>query len=168
MGREEYDEKVVGTPLLDEVAWFPNHTLEDIQAHYQKGFTENADKLELMEGAKELLSNLKEFKVGLVTNTPQRQMEIMIDALGIKEYFDLLVGSSSKRASKPAPDMILYALEQLGVKTEEAIFVGDTKYDQIAAQGAGVIAVGFKRDADYRINALNELPKLIEKIKNAD
>ena len=48
------------------------------------------------------------------------------------------VTASDVSASKPNPDIILAALEKAGVSPDEAIMIGDTKYDVMAAHRAGV------------------------------
>ena len=52
--------------------------------------------------------------------------------------FDVLVDSKSIRHWKPSPIPIYYAIEKLGVSTDEVVFIGDTIVDLLAAKQAGV------------------------------
>lgn len=45
-------------------------------------------------------------------------------------------------AAKPSPDMLLQLLEELGVRAEEALMIGDTVHDLQMASNAGVSGVG--------------------------
>jgi phosphoglycolate phosphatase-like HAD superfamily hydrolase len=46
--------------------------------------------------------------------------------------------------SKPDPDIVVAALKVAGVKPSEAIMLGDTPYDVIAATEAGIQIVAFE------------------------
>jgi HAD superfamily hydrolase (TIGR01549 family) len=55
---------------------------------------------------------------------------------------------------KPAPDMLLYAMQMLGVtQPVECIYIGDSDADMLAAKAAGMYAMGFSggshRASDY-------------------
>jgi HAD superfamily hydrolase (TIGR01509 family) len=45
-------------------------------------------------------------------------------------------------APKPAPDGVLFALDQLGVQAADAMFIGDMANDVAAGHAAGVLTVG--------------------------
>lgn len=51
---------------------------------------------------------------------------------------DLAVGGGDTRPLKPAPDSVLYAIEQLGVTPDEVWYVGDSTIDVVTARNAGV------------------------------
>ena len=57
--------------------------------------------------------------------------------------------------------MLLYALKKLKIKPEEAVMVGDTRYDMEAGRNAGCLAIGFRTDGDKRIENLKELLEII-------
>ena len=62
-------------------------------------------------------------------------------ALGCDDVLTAVVSSSTVEASKPAPDIVVAALEAAGVPAERAVLVGDTVYDVRAARAAGVACV---------------------------
>jgi phosphoglycolate phosphatase-like HAD superfamily hydrolase len=45
-------------------------------------------------------------------------------------------------ATKPAPDIFAAAVSKAGVRPQEALVIGDTPYDVLAANRAGVQAIG--------------------------
>ena len=51
---------------------------------------------------------------------------------------DVAVGGDGTRPLKPAPDNLLYAMEQMGVAPEAVWYVGDSVQDVITAHAAGV------------------------------
>jgi phosphoglycolate phosphatase-like HAD superfamily hydrolase len=52
------------------------------------------------------------------------------------DIFDVLIESKSIGVSKPSPIPLYYACSRLKIKTNEAIFVGDTLVDLLAAKNA--------------------------------
>ena len=61
--------------------------------------------------------------------------------LGIDDVVHAVVNSGDVEQSKPAPDIVLAALEAAGVAADRAVMVGDTVYDVRAARAAGVRAI---------------------------
>ncbi len=60
------------------------------------------------------------------------------------------------RRGKPAPDMVLLALETLGIPAEESLVIGDTVYDIEMGQRACADTCG----VTYGNNSANELRSL--------
>ena len=58
--------------------------------------------------------------------------------LGIEDYFDLVITCDDVKAHKPDPLPLIIALEKLGAEREEAIMIGDTRFDIGCANNAGV------------------------------
>ena len=63
--------------------------------------------------------------------------------LQIEDLIDGQITSEDANSSKPAPDIFNAALAKLGVSRNEAIVVGDTRFDVEAAKKAGLAAIGF-------------------------
>lgn len=118
------------------------------------------------EGVRELVALLRErgLKTGVVTNNHRRAMRCIVDKLGLR--FDLLL-SREDGVAKPAPDLLLLALDRLAVASEEALFVGDGRYDRAASAAAGIRYVHLdheRTDAQdgWTIHTLPELWPLVE------
>jgi phosphoglycolate phosphatase len=79
--------------------------------------------------------------LGLVTNKPQRFIETILDHLGMSSLFGAVIGGDAGVAKKPAPDMLLAAMQQLGVEPWNTVMVGDSTSDVEAARAAGVPSV---------------------------
>ena len=62
--------------------------------------------------------------------------------IGCDDVVAAVVDSGDVERSKPAPDIVLAALEAVGVEPRDAVMLGDTVYDVRAAAAAGVACVG--------------------------
>lgn len=94
---------------------------------------------------KELIKDLYKHgvKLGIASSSSEKQIEEVTKALGIKKYFDKFVSGASLERSKPAPDVFLKALKELGVKASESIVIEDSMNGVIAANEAGIPCIGF-------------------------
>ncbi|KZE63964.1 L-2-haloalkanoic acid dehalogenase [Fictibacillus phosphorivorans] len=154
--------------LADELAvrrMPPGELLEDYLTHFKHHCTPFPNLVNMLDELKK-----KGLRLGLVTNGYGVFQNDTIKALEIKEYFDTILISEMEGLSKPDPLLFERAAERLNVKTEECMFVGDhPKNDVEAAKNTGMLAVwktspywDEAEAADYRINDLEELKKIIE------
>lgn len=93
----------------------------------------------LRAGIEDLLSALHEQHVytALITNNHRESTAIVLSKHRLS--FDLVLTREDGRP-KPAPDLLLKALEHFALEKHQAIFVGDSWADQQAAQQAGLRA----------------------------
>ncbi len=107
-------------------------------------------------------------KLAVVTNKMAALTEPQIREIGMAEYFDLIISGDTAANPKPAPDPVLLCLAQLKVDASQALFVGDSETDVLAAQAASVAVVcvrdGYNHgqdvtqlDADGVIDTFEEL-----------
>jgi histidinol-phosphate aminotransferase len=84
------------------------------------------------------------YTLAIFTGRPKAEAKMALEASGTASYFDLVVAMEDlpEEKSKPEPDGILLSLKQLGFAPEQAYYFGDSGDDMIAAQAAGVKAVG--------------------------
>ncbi len=82
----------------------------------------------------------KGLKLGLVSNGFKQDLQHVLGELGLKKWFDVVVCIDSCNCAKPAKEIFLYALNKLGVKPCEALFVGDS----VVHDYEGAINVGIK------------------------
>jgi len=74
--------------------------------------------------------------LALVTNNLHSTADRIIRELGLRNRFSAIVGFDDVLQSKPSPDGVLRALYQLGVLPREAILIGDSDSDRLAANAA--------------------------------
>lgn len=161
--REQFMGKVWGGPIERDAEKFFGRPIDEVKKYYFDNFDEFKKNLKLFPNAKNVLKELKEkdFKIGLVTNTPKKQVHKLLDYLDLREYFDAIVGGDEVKNGKPAPDIILEACKRLDVGPSEAVIVGDTAIDIFSCRKAGCASIGFRVDGDKRINDLKELIELV-------
>ncbi|MHA1616241.1 MAG: HAD family hydrolase [Candidatus Njordarchaeales archaeon] len=134
-----------------------------------------------------VLRSLREMglKLGIISNAPSPFPRKILQRHGLLEYFDAVIISCEVGYRKPHPKIFELALEELGVKSEEAIFVGDVlEIDIHGAQKLGMITVlmrygdpDWKRrvhylkeiipydgDPDYEIENLGELLDIVKQL----
>ena len=124
---------------------------DDIRTAEKALYLAFIEEVEPMEGARELISDLKErgHSVILASSAKANEVDHYLDKLDARELADGWTTSADVEATKPQPDLVQAALEKGG--DTEAVMVGDTTWDIEAAKRAGVetIAVrtgGFGRE----------------------
>ncbi|MBC7233560.1 MAG: HAD family hydrolase [Chloroflexi bacterium] len=94
-------------------------------------------------GVVPLLKRLRQagYRLGIVTSRPHRSVEITPAAMELASLVDLLVARDDTVEGKPHPEPVLYALNQLALAPEQAVYVGDAHYDIEAGQRAGCLTI---------------------------
>lgn len=91
------------------------------------------------EGIEALLDDIEQARLlwGVATNKPLRYAEPIMQGLNLAERSAVLVCPDHVERSKPAPDMLLLACQQMGVNPEAVLFVGDDARDIESGRAAG-------------------------------
>lgn len=97
-------------------------------------------KVELLPGVSELVERLADhFQLAIVSNTTElgsKDLIALLDRVGISQYFNYCLATSEFKIHKPNPEPILHTLEKLQVAPQEALYVGDSELDFLAARNA--------------------------------
>lgn len=138
----------------------PEELIKQAIPVYKKYYLDNAlIETRLYEHVHESLEYIKgqmgNKKIALVTNKPEDIAEKILEGLGVKEYFDLLLGPESVKRMKPDPEGIIKVLNELGIAVEKAIMVGDSHTDIEAGRSAGTVTCG----VTYGLGDTDELIK---------
>lgn len=138
-------------------------TPAELDRFYIEHFPRYAEHVWVNPEARGLLEHLGESGLGraVVTNTVSPLAATLLEAARLTDCFESVACADLVARSKPAPDLVLYALERLRVGAGEALMVGDSRYDRGAAGAAGVRFVGLGLDGDARIERLSELTGLL-------
>jgi len=83
------------------------------------------------------------YRTGLLSNGPAGLCR-RLEQLGIADGFDVIVVSGCEGLMKPDPAIYALALERLGVRAEEAIFLDDFQRNIAAARQVGLHALSFR------------------------
>jgi 2-phosphoglycolate phosphatase len=149
---------------------FPHYTAEQINAfieEYRRLYPARKHAAtKLYPGVADALSRLPG-KKGTATTKGTPTTRVVLELFGLLPFFDHVQGTDGFPA-KPNPDVILKALEALGARPEDCLFVGDSTADMEAARRAGVrscavtYGYGAREDLarwapDYWVDDLGEL-----------
>ncbi|MCX4851550.1 HAD-IA family hydrolase [Streptomyces sp. NBC_00893] len=101
-----------------------------------------AHKVKVFEGVAETVRELRErgVRMAVATGKSGPRARSLLDQLGLLTLFDVVIGSDEVARAKPAPDIVLRALEVLCVEPHEAVMIGDAATDIQSAHGASVAA----------------------------
>ena len=129
---------------------------------------EEKDKIQFFNDTLETLKILKNrnLYLGIVTDTAQ-PLHVKINKLergGVGDLWDAITPSSEVGVQKPDPKIYQLALQQLGITSDQAIFVGHKTTELEGARNVGMKTVAFNYDAgakaDFYIEEFSELAKL--------
>ena len=111
---------------------------DEVRERQGELFGSMIDEVVAIEGATELIRELKDrgSTVVLASSGDAEDVERFIDLLEIRELVDGWTTSDDVDSTKPDPDLIEVALEKAG--GGGAVMVGDTTWDLIAAERAGI------------------------------
>lgn len=98
---------------------------------------------ELYPGVLECLEVLatRDLMLAVVTNKPARFIPEILEGFGMAQYFQILVGGDTCERQKPAADQLELAMQQAQVTPKQALMIGDSSNDILAAKAAGVANV---------------------------
>ena len=134
-------------------------TLASRKNGYYISNIENLTPNDMLPGALVSINRLKEAGKLIAIGSSSKNTLLILEKLGIKEYFDAIVDGNQIKNSKPDPEVFLLGAEKMNVKPEECLVVEDAASGVEAGKSAGmkVLGVGSAKNhplADYRANSL--------------
>ena len=169
-----------GAPVLIRRAMGPDVSEQEVEralafflGHYREHML---DHTELYPGVRETLDRLRAASVvmGVLTNKPVNHSVVIVNGLGLKDYFRQIYGGNSFEFKKPHPIGIETMMRECGVERADTLMVGDSGVDIQTARNAGVAACGvtygFQPETlaacapDFLVDRMEELAdRIIEK-----
>jgi HAD superfamily hydrolase (TIGR01509 family) len=128
---------------------------DDVRAAWKADFDARIDEVALVPGATELLAEVKDAGLRLVLASSGKpdHVDRYLDQLGARDLVDAWTSSEDVGRTKPAPDLLEVALEQVG--GGPAVTFGDSTWDCEAAVRLGVPAVAV-RTGGFSVDELRE------------
>ncbi|MDO9565156.1 MAG: HAD-IA family hydrolase [Candidatus Desulfaltia sp.] len=121
--------------------------------------------MEIEPYLKPLLKRLRpKYKTAIATNRTDTMNRVLVE-YKLKDYFDLVISALDVKHPKPHPEQLVKILEHFNIAPYNAIYIGDSKLDEIAAKAANIPLVAYKNtaiSADFHIKSLKELEDIIE------
>ncbi len=166
---------IMGEPLLDQMKHFDPLQAEEMVKTYQSYNVKHHDEyVEEFPNVRQVLQQLHQagIALGVVTNKRRLVVEKGLDLFGLKSFIQTIVCIGDTEKAKPEPDMIRLALEHLGAAPEQALMVGDSRYDLIAANRAFVDTAAvtwslhledlYRYNPDYILHDMRDLLHILQ------
>lgn len=176
MGRsvpsEQELRKVIGGNLLkiyiEKFGFYEEQAREAVCIYRERYAEVGIHKATLYTGFKEMLVELKRkgYKIGIATLKAESFAKLMVQEMGIAEYFNEICGMDPNDGLDKA-DLVLKCCELCGCRKEESVLVGDSNNDWLGSQKAGVNFIGvtygfgFKEEEKYEFTTINNPMELI-------
>ncbi|RZB34238.1 MAG: hypothetical protein SRB1_00006 [Desulfobacteraceae bacterium Eth-SRB1] len=121
--------------------------------------------MEIEPYLKPLLERLRpKYRTAVATNRTDTMKRVIIEHR-LEGYFDIVVTACDVKRPKPHPDELLKILEHFQMESQQAIYIGDSELDAIAAKSAGIPIIAYKNrsiSADFYINSLRDVEGILK------
>jgi len=126
---------------------------ELLERHRKFQWDAHARDFALRPGVRETLAGLRArgLHVGMVSNIDDDQLAHLLDVAGVRADFDSVLSSEAARVCKPAPGIFREALRRAQCAPEQALFVGDSLFHDIAGAnrlGMRSVLIWHREDRD--------------------
>jgi putative hydrolase of the HAD superfamily len=115
-------------------------------------------------------------KIAVVSDAPSREAWMRIYYLNLHHVFDIVLTFDDTKAHKPSPKPFKMALEQLEVKADEALMIGDwPERDVVGAKQVGIKSIfaryGDTSDiknsgADWEVDDIYEIVNIVDELNS--
>ena len=146
---EEAIRRTVGLSLRDTYRALTGDENPQAADSFAAFFREKADQVMaesavLYPSVPPLLKALRSqgLRMGVVTTKFRYRILQILGKYGLTDSVDCIIGAEDVKEEKPDPEGLLLAIERLGVRKEETLYVGDSAVDAAAAERAGVDFAG--------------------------
>ncbi|MBR2409840.1 MAG: HAD-IA family hydrolase [Lachnospiraceae bacterium] len=107
-----------------------------------------------------------QYEFVLLSNDVSEWSAYITEHHGLDKYFSHKIVSGDVKCRKPERKIYELALERIGKKPEECLFIDNTVKNLLVAQELGIVPVLFDRDkeeyAGVKVNTFEELAQVIE------
>lgn len=161
-----------GTAMLLNRALGDRHDLLDdaigiFTVHYSRNLTVRS---RLYPGVQETLEHFRSLPMAVVTNKARALSDPILEELGIRPYFGVVIGADEGLPLKPAPDAFLQVMHHLAVPREHTAVVGDGTTDIAAGKAAGIstcaVTSGFRSEEELRRAGPDHLIRSLTELKD--
>src|SRR5215475_5047103 len=184
--RGEYHRNVLGVSYRPAVEFYKNAfnisaPVEELMRRRGEIATDFfANRVGLFPSAKTTLEQLREMKLCLAvaTSSVSASARPFLERTGIGSFFHVVVTGDEVPRGKPHPDIYLRTTKKLGMHPEACLVIEDALAGVAAAKAANmrvaaipdtrfVDPLQYKKEADYVLGNLSEIPALIDRINAA-
>lgn len=146
---------------------FPDHEIARIASAKEARYRELvlAGGIEPLPGVRRWLDRLRAggWRQAVASSAPTANIEALLEALGIGDYFRAFAADEDVQHGKPDPEVFLVAASRLGVPPERCVVVEDAPAGVEAGRRAGMRTIGVgaphaRLPADLTVTSLDQLP----------
>ncbi|MBR9689871.1 MAG: HAD family hydrolase [Candidatus Altiarchaeota archaeon] len=143
-------------------------SIKDLTRQHESEMIKNVKLTEPMPGVHKMLQDTH-FKKALFTSANKRLANALLDHVGLKGYFDIIITASDVSKSKPDPEGLYLISNQS--HEDNMVMIGNSDRDLLAAKKAGAIPILFTPSkestsvAEYVVTDLRELPELVASLE---
>lgn len=105
-------------------------------------FIHKMDASELLDGALELLRELRQRGIKIALGSASKNAPLILDRTGISSYFDAIVDGNSVSKAKPDPEVFKLGADKLNVPYRACAVFEDSQAGLEAAKAAEMLAIG--------------------------
>jgi HAD superfamily hydrolase (TIGR01509 family) len=134
--------------------------IDQMGKRHAAAFARVAKDIRPLRGAVDLLATLSRMLVpwAVATSGRMETAQPLLAALGIDATLVPVVTRDQVRYAKPDPDLFITAAQRLGIDVADAVVVGDSVWDLLAARraralGVGLLSGGYGEDELMRAGA---------------
>lgn len=137
---------------------FWKYFLEKLNIH------ENPDDLEkewisyygLIEGTRDIIFELsKKYKVYYLSDNVKERVDKLDERFGFLQWFSDGIFSHDVGVRKPNPKIYEYAIQKVGVKPEEIVFIDDKESSLVPARQLGITTILFESPEKLRSSLIS-------------
>jgi HAD superfamily hydrolase (TIGR01509 family) len=147
---------------------------EDLLIEREKLMLERyARGVEPMPGLREILERFHgRLKLAVATSSPRKFTDVLLPALGVARYFDVIQTGDEITHGKPDPEIYLKAMSKLQAEPRQCIVLEDSHAGALSGHRAGAYVIAVPSHltesedfsfADARAESLQQAVKEIEK-----
>ena len=129
--------------------------------------------LTAIDGIPALLQKIKEAGIccGVASSSSHELIILVLEKIGVKQYFNFIVSGEDVTKGKPAPDIYMKAAEKANTAPKRCIAIEDAPAGILAAKNAGLKCIAYRNpstigqeftNADYVIDKFSECFPIIE------
>jgi len=128
-----------------------------------------------IDGVLDTLEELKsEYSMGIITTSRRVDFDLIHNSRDIIDFMDFTLCVEEYPRSKPHPDPYLAGMKRFNASKEQCLVIEDSQRGLTSAYNAGIECAVVKNEftlthdfskADYKIDKISELPKLLKKFK---
>lgn len=132
-------------------------------ALFMEAYADSHALTEVYPGVVDTLKWLKRngVEMALITNKSERFVAPLLDEMKLGRYFRWIIGGDTLPQQKPDPAALLFVMKMAGIEPEDALFVGDSRNDVLAAKAAGVRCAALTYGYNHGRPIAEEAPTLV-------